>query len=278
MTHQPYSYVVLRYVPDQGAGESLNVGIVVFSESARFFSSRINSHYERLSQAFATFDGPAYRRAVANLYQAFRSAERSFSEKPLLTSDASLTEWLRTLMPDSGGSLSFTAPRHGIAEDLNEEVAVLFERMVLSQGTGSDELHRRDDQQVWRTYERALTPAISKQLRPKSFTTESVRVDFEHALKNGRWHIIQPVSMDFQQPESMQRKASQWVGTAVGLTGASELGTIFFLLGEPAKHRRAYERAKALLDQAPVRHEIVEERDVEHLNRRLLELMGTDME
>jgi hypothetical protein len=276
MTHQPYSYVVLRYVPDQGAGESLNVGVVVFSELARFFGARINSHYERLSQAFATFDGPAYRRGVANLYQAFRSAERSLSEKPLLTDDASLTEWLRILMPDSGGSFSFTPPRHGIAEDLNEEVAILFDRMVLSQGTGSDGPTRRDDMQVWRTYEKALTPAISKRLRPKSFTTESVRVDFEHALKNGKWHVIQPVSMDFQQPESMQRRASQWVGTTVGLREAPELGTIFFLLGEPSKHRKAYERAKALLDKAPVRHEIVEERDVEHLNRRLLELMRTE--
>ena len=31
MTHQPYSYVVLRYVPDQGAGEGLNIGVVVYA-------------------------------------------------------------------------------------------------------------------------------------------------------------------------------------------------------------------------------------------------------
>jgi hypothetical protein len=273
MTHQPYSYVVLRYVPDQGAGESLNIGVVVYSESSSFFSARIDSHYERLSRTFARFDGPSYRRAVANLLHAFRDAERSLSGKPLLAGDASLTDWLRTLMPDIGGSLSFTPPRHGIAEDLREEVAVLFERMVLSQGTDAEEPTRRDDAQVWRAYEKVLTPAISQQLHPKSFATESIKVDFEHAIKNGAWHVIQPVSMDFQQPESMQRKASQWVGTAVGLRGTPDLGTIFFLLGEPPKHRRAYERAKALLDQAPIKHEIVEEHDAERLNRRLLELM-----
>ena len=38
-------------------------------------------------------------------------------------------------------------------------------------------------------------------------------------------------------PESMQRKASQWVGTAVGLRGTPDLGTIFLRLGEPPKHR-----------------------------------------
>jgi hypothetical protein len=278
MTHQAYSYVVLRYVPDQGAGEALNIGVAVYSESASFFSARIDSHYERLSRAFAKFDGPSYRRAIANLLQAFRGAERSFAEKPLLTGDSSLTDWLRTLMPDVGGSLSFTTPRHGIAEDLKEEVAILYDRMVVSQGTGIDEPTRRDDAQVWRTFERALRPAITQELRPKSFSTDSVRVDFDHAIKNGSWHVIQPVSMDYQQAESMQRKASQWVGTAVGLKGAPELGTIFFLLGAPAKHKKAYERAKALLDQAPVKHEIVEERDAELLNRRLLELMEHDQD
>jgi hypothetical protein len=278
MTHHPYTYVVLRYVSDQGAGESLNVGVAIYSESASFFSAKIDSHYERLSRAFAKFDGPSYRRAVANLLQAFRGAERSFSDKPLLSGDTSLTDWLRTLMPDVGGSLSFTTPRHGIAEDLREELAILFDRMVVSQGTGIEEPTRRDDAQVWRAYERRLAPSVARQLRPKSFATDSVRVEFDHAIKNGAWHVIQPVSMDFQQPESMQRKASQWVGTAVGLKGVPELGTIFFVLGAPAKHRKAYERAKALLDQAPIKHEIVEEGDAERLNRRLLHLMehGTD--
>ena len=176
-------------------------------------------------------------------------------------------------MPDGGGSFAFSAPRHGIADDMREEVPALFERMVQSQKAGNDEQPRRDDAQVWRSYEKTLKPALSKHFVPKSFATASVRIDFEHAVKNGAWHIVQPVSMDFKQPESMQRKASQWVGTAVGLQGAHDLGTIFFLLGAPAKHRRAYERAKALLDQAPVRHEIVEERDASRLNQHLLELM-----
>jgi hypothetical protein len=273
MTQQPYSYVVLRYVADQGAGETLNVGVVVYSEQARFFGFRLDSRYERLSRTFATFDGSAFRRSIANLFHAMRSAERSFVGMPLFVGERSFTEWLRALMPDVGGSLTFSDPRHGIGDDLNEEVAVLFERMVESQKAGTDEPPRRDDVQVWRTYERALTPTISKQLRQKSFTTNSVKVDFEHALKNGAWHVVQPVSMDFKQPESMQRKASQWVGTAMGLRDVPELGTIFFLLGEPPKHRRAYERAKALLDQAPIKHEIVEEGDVDRLNQRLLELM-----
>lgn len=273
MTQLPYSYVVLRYVPDQGAGEALNIGVILYSEQARFFDYRIDSHYERLSRAFATFDGPAFRLGVANLLHAFREAERSFSDSPLFAGDRSLTEWLRAVMPDVGGSLAFTEPRHGLTDDLLKEVRMLFERMVESQKARSDDAPRRDDAQVWRAYEKALTPSVSRQLTTKSFHTPTVKIDFEHALKNGAWHVIQPISMDYKQPESMQRKASQWVGTAVGLRDAKDLGTIIFLLGEPTAHRKAYERAKALLDQAPVDHEIIEEGDVEHFNQRLLALM-----
>lgn len=273
MTHQPYSYVVLRYVPDQGAGEALNVGVIVYSEPARFFGSKVDSHYERLSRAFATFDGPAFRRAIANLEHAFRDVRRSLSETPLLSGDRSLTEWLGTLLPDVGGSLTFTTPRHGLAEKLGDEVALLFDRMVESQKAQSEEEPRRNDAHVWRCYERALSPEVSNALRSKSFTTNTVKVDFEHAIKNGAWHVIQPISMDYQQAESMQRKASQWAGTAMGLAGARDLGTLFFLLGEPTAHRHAYDRAKALLDRVPVQHEIIEERDAAWLNRRLLDLM-----
>jgi hypothetical protein len=272
MTHRPYSYVVLRYVPDPGAGEGLNVGVVLYSEGERHFAHRIDSRYERLSSAFAQFDGQAFRRTVANLKHAFRDAERSFAGAPLFSGDRSLSDWLKTILPD-GGSLHFTSPRHGLSSDLAEEVNALYDRMVESQKARTDDLPRRDDAQVWRDYQKLLNPRVVNALQPKSFTTQLVTVEFEHAVKNGAWHVIQPLSMDFRQAEGIQRKASQWAGTAMGLVGVPDLGTVFFLLGEPHAHRQAYDRAKALLDRVPVKHEIVEERDADRLNQRLLDLL-----
>jgi hypothetical protein len=272
MMHKPYSYVVLRYVPDAGAGEGLNVGVVLYSQSERHFSYRIDSHYERLSRAFAGFDGQAYRRTVADLVHAFRDAQRSLAGVPLFAGDRSLSDWLNAVLPD-GGSFQFSLPRHGITEDLPNELAALFERMIDSQKAKTDDAPRRDDGQVWRDYEKSLSPQVTSALQPKSFTTPLVSVDFAHAIRNGAWHVVQPISMDYRQAESIQRKASQWAGTAMGLDGAEDLGTVFFLLGEPRAHRHAYERAKALLDRVPVRHEIVEERDAAHLNQRLLDLL-----
>jgi hypothetical protein len=139
--------------------------------------------------------------------------------------------------------------------------------MVTSQYGYSEEVTRLDDDYVWkRVYQAKLPESVVRRLTSKKFTTDSVDIEFDHALKNGAWHVVQPVSMDYKSGESMQRKASQWVGATVGLQGTPELARIFFLLGAPRPgHRKAYERAKSLLSQSPVATEIVEEKDAKHL-------------
>lgn len=272
MTHKPYSYVVLRYVPDPGAGEGLNVGVVLYSEVEHHFAHRIDSRYERLSRAFARFDGQTFRKTVSDLTYALREAQRSLSGTPLFSGDRSLTDWLKAILPD-GGSLQFTIPRHGISADLAQELGSLYRRMVESQQAGTDDVPRRDDAQVWKDFQKSLSPRVTRALQPKTFSTALVNVEFEHAVKNGAWHVIQPISMDYRHSDAIQRKASQWAGTAMGLSDVPELGTVFFLLGEPVAHRPAYDRAKALLNRVPVKHQIVEEHDAEALNRRLLDLL-----
>jgi hypothetical protein len=133
MTTQPYSYVVLRYMPDAGAGEALNIGVVVYSRDARFLRLHVDECGERLSRAFAGFSELSFRRAMANLVAVFRSAGDALLEGPLLTDDRGFDDWLTALMPDTGASVAFTPPRHGITTDLGHETLALFERMVTSQ-------------------------------------------------------------------------------------------------------------------------------------------------
>jgi hypothetical protein len=47
---------------DFAAGEMLNVGVLLYAPSARYFGFRLEPQFNRLSEAFSSFDGHQYRR------------------------------------------------------------------------------------------------------------------------------------------------------------------------------------------------------------------------
>jgi hypothetical protein len=64
MSAIPYTYSVIRYVHDPAVGETLNVGVVLYAPSVPYVGARLDHHYERLTHAFAEFDGDHYRKTV----------------------------------------------------------------------------------------------------------------------------------------------------------------------------------------------------------------------
>jgi hypothetical protein len=273
-----FTYVILRYVHDAGAGEMLNVGVVVYAPTLRRVELRVETKFERLSQTFKGFEGARYRRALLALRLAFREVQQQLEGAPLLSEQRfkAADDVLRSVWPDLGLSFVVSEPLAGVTRDFDIEVAALFDRMVTSLYEKKGDTARRTDDQVWRSvYQPTLPPDVSARLTEKSFVTNEVAYKFCHAFKNGAWNVVQPVSMDFVTSESIQRKATHWVGTAVGLEGVNELGTVYFLLGKPTGHAQAYERAKRLLSKAPVRKEIIEEHDAERFAVELTELVRT---
>jgi hypothetical protein len=95
--------------------------------------------------------------------------------------------------------------------------------------------------------------------------TDNVELKFDHGFRNERWHLLQPVTMDYVNKETIQGKATRWLGNAVALQGHPELGKLYLLLGRPTieANRTAYTKAKNLLHQMPVDHELIEEDQAE---------------
>ena len=102
---------------------------------------------------------------------------------------------------------------------------------------------------------------VVRKLRPTVIQTNKVEVKFEHAFRNGKWHVLQPMSMDYSRKEYIQTKAARWLGFGVGLKDSPELERLYILFGPPRleSHKDAYEKAKNLLHEIPVPHEFIEE-------------------
>jgi len=277
MSAIPYTYSVIRYVHDPAVGETLNVGVILYAPSVPYVGARLDHHYERLSHAFAEFDGDHYRKtrrqfeaAIGRLRSHWNGTLPALLNLPSDVGGVGALIW-----PDAGVSFRFGPVLAGLADDMDEALSALVSRMVTSQYE-RPHVEKRSDEAVWSVYHRPIAQkAINKVLRPKLFTTPEFELGFEHSFKNERWHVLQPVSMDYAKPEALQAKATRWLGNAVALKDHPDLGKLYLLLGPPQleAHRAAYVRAKNLLHKIPVPHELVEENDAEEFARKLAAYM-----
>jgi len=149
----------------------------------------------------------------------------------------------------------------GITDNPADALLHLFHRMVTSQ-YARPKLEKRTDDEVWTIYQEPLARRrIVKKLRPTVLTTDEVELKFEHAFRNERWHVLQPMSMDYVKKESIQNKATRWLGNAMALESNKELKKMYILLGPPTleSYQSAYIKAKNLLHKMPLEHELIEE-------------------
>lgn len=267
-----YTYCSIKYVHDPAVGEMLNIGVLLFSTEKRQVVAKFEKTYERLSSTFANFDGNHYRAVITNLeYSVLRLNSRFepalFHQEPF----KSIKEAFSSLVPDLGLSIQFGTVLAGITKDLENEAEHIFQRMITSQYP-QKERKSRSDEEVWAVFNKPLTrKQVTLYLKPKHFTSNEYDLKFDYTFKNERTHILDPVTMDYAQAESMQNKAIKILGQAITLEGNKEMGKLYLLLGEPtiASHRNAYIKAKNLLNKIPIEKEIVEEREAEDFAKEL---------
>lgn len=261
-----YTYSIIKYVHNPAAGEQLNIGVILCAPDASFVGGLWEQNYERLSKTFANFDGTHYRRVIRRLQTVLENLRlRSAVTLIKLHEDINDAAQLgRMLLPDS--DLSFTAGPllAGVTHDPQAELRHIFERLVTAQYLAQRVEHRSDDN-VWQTIYRPLLAQnkVTEYLEAKEFTAEDYSLQWEHSFKNGKWHVLEPVTMDYARAGALQEKAAKLLGQATVIKGHPDLGKIYLLLGQPLneEHFAEYAKAKNLLHKMPVPHQLVEEHE-----------------
>jgi len=271
----PYTFRIIRYVHDPAVGEMLNVGVLLHAPGADYLGFKFESLYSRLSTTFVNFDGESFRRYVGRMEVALRRvAEGVQPSLGLYESPQSMEAVTRLVFPDTGGVFQPGTVLAGITDDPAVELEILFERMVASQYKREPKT-RRDDDDVWTVYQRRLPSEVKRQLREKTFETREFEETFSHTFKNGAWHILEPVSMDYADVGTIQKKAVDWLGKGVALADHPDLAKMYLLLGAPQNeaYRERYNRAKDLLNKIPVPHQIIEEDEAADFAKEITDYM-----
>ncbi len=261
MTTIQYQYCVVRYVHDTSVGECLNVGVLVYSPSIRSLKFQFEPHYARLSNTFSKFDGDQYKRYIEQLETLLAKRVLQITSKS--SPDAlprDLEEIVRRIWPDGGSNFQPGTVYGGISTDISFKTDLLFERMVASQFEKTKR-ERCDDGAVWDYYGKCMSEEVRSALKPKRFETFNLDVTFQSTYKNGKYHILEPVSLDCQTRYSIQERALTLLGVGTALKDNPEISKIYLLLGKPLDRENmpGYNKAKDLLHRMPLDNQIIEE-------------------
>jgi hypothetical protein len=268
-----YTYSIIRYVHNPVAGERLNIGVILCAPDANFIGGQFDYSYERLSKAFADFDGAHYRRVLRQLENALDRLKLQPQGTLIVINDIvnDTDQLARLLILDNDLSFENGEMLVGVTDNPCAELKHIFERLVTDQYFTQKTEHRTDES-VWQHSYRPVLASkrVTTYLQPKAFISKYYRLEFEHSFKNDRWHVVQPATMDYARSTSLQEKATKLLGQATALHGHPDLAQIYLLLGTPQpEHRQEYIKAKNLLHKMPVKHKLVEEGEAEQFAQEL---------
>ena len=275
-----YSFVVLRYIHDVMTGEFVNIGVALYAPDAKFIGGLCNTRYGRLTSLFGNgeIDGDYFRGLMRYIEARFDELGNNLrNELPLNGMPSDIMEIVKSILPPDDSSLQWSEAGGGQTKDPDKTLEDLYIRMV-EHYVRRKSRSSRDDGEVWRVFKKEFeTQHVISRLRPKRITAPDDDYEFEHAWKNERWRMYEPISFDLLEAESITGKANRWLGRTINLNESSEKFVLHVLLGEPSleKLRPAYTKAENILNKIPGEKVFVREHEAADFSKSLATEMST---
>lgn len=276
-----YKYAMLRYRHNVTSGESLNVGVVVYSWEQRYLKAHFTTKGTRLKSAFKDFEIGYYREMANFLNAAFESRATSLDQ---LVNDrgqehtASMSHLLESILPQDDSALQWSEVRGGIDQDLDAAFERLYELYVgRYEDRAKDE--RRSDENIWQQARAYWTDRrVVEYLAPKTVNSPSTGLDvtFDYSFKNGVWHCYQPLSFDLKKADSITEKAYKHAGRINSLHDAARDLKLYYLIGNASdkKLRKVQNCAeRCLRDVSNTKPEIIREDEFADWSREVAQLI-----
>lgn len=126
----------------------------------------------------------------------------------------------------------------------------------------------RTDEMVFEAIRRRLEAAeLLHLVEPHTVQSKFATVTFDHALKNGVWHCIQPLSFDSADEDRMLSKAARWAGIMQSIESRQSEIKTYFVTGAPQDERLLpqYDRMGEFLRASPMNPIVVDENNADYI-------------
>lgn len=272
---RPYSYTVLRYVHDALTGEFANVGVVMFmpmtSDAPPLLKADTRKTIGRMRDMFPDLARVDFISAMRALDRALSRMSDQFAKEGMFPSEGDALTFARKTLPSDDSAFQWSPLGSGLTDDPQKTFDRLFERYVTRYDVHN--VGRRSDDEVWRPVRAKLEARnIPLDLQAKTIRGGDDKIDFQHAWKNGTWHVYEAISLDLADADGIYKKAHRWLGQLTSVAqDADELFHPHFIVGAPANPdlTPAYHRAIKILQKSPVKVEVFEESQIDLLVDRI---------
>lgn len=273
MLKRRYTYTVLRYVHDPITGEFVNVGLVLFcpamSGAPAILKASTRKTIGRMRDMFPDLERDAFVSTMRTIERQLGRVADRLANDGLVISDGDASSFAREVLPTDDSSLQWSPVGGGLTDAIDKVFDRLCSRFITRYDT--KQTARRSDEDIWKPVRQLIAErAFPVDLEPKVIVGSDDKIEFQHAWKNGAWHIYEPVSLDLADAEGIQRKAYRWLGQLTSLGQTSEPFEANFIVGAPSdpKLDTAYRRALKILGK-PQNVTVYEEANVSEMVDRL---------
>lgn len=269
-----YTYQILRYQPDQVNGEFINLGLLLSGQADNYVKFKAVTSFQRAKALYPKLVIKDIRRIVKGIAAAIRTAGSEWkadTQKKASFSGA-------TVLPYDDSALSFTVPTSTLVDEPQQYFHYLYDRMIRVDEKQTDSY--KTDRKVWKNeFEQVITRFVNKSyISKRKIATETATISFDHAIKNGSWHYLEPVNWQLQDRRKVIDKLYKYQGRIRELSRVEQDANLYLLSSMPQDQdlsARIEEELKELNATQGLRVEVVTPDEAESLGRKLAgELTG----
>lgn len=250
-----FELALLQFTYDPSSEERVNVGVVAYSPTTGEIVSRFSERYGALKFFYPSLSGSSYRSILRNLSARARTVAKTGSRGKQLALDRpeGVDAILQQIAPAGSMNFAWSSVRYGICRSIRQKVDETFGEFVgLRESRGARE--RRDDEAVWRRVTSEPTfEEVTRSLRTDvEVSTQDYRYVFRAGWRNGRLHVVEPISLDYVDPGDMVEEATRWRGRLDELSIGNDFLMTAILSDPPVSaSRRQYDQANHVLERDP---------------------------
>ncbi|SFN18735.1 Protein of unknown function [Chitinophaga sp. YR627] len=208
-----YQYQILRFLPDRVSGEFMNVGIIIFDPKNQILKGRFLSKLTRINALFPSVHAKHLTRTLRFIQSEINRISQGMTSEIQFENIENVDKITGAIIAKDDSALFFTEPQKLLDVNIDAVVSYLYDRMILHHE--SEEIHDTlKDKEVWsKIYKEYFDSfGISSHLHNHTIVTNSDKLEFDKAWKNGKWNCFEPVSFDLSKTDSIKNKVYKWAG------------------------------------------------------------------